>query len=93
MHLRALNSWIRTPLLLLTVVEAAVLFSSLYVAALVTCGSVANCELLAGPLAPKALLMTSLVVGGATGVFAHLMEKVDSMTLTSLGEPGTVSFW
>jgi sugar transferase (PEP-CTERM system associated) len=62
MHLRALNSWIRTPLLLLAVVEASVLFSALYVAAVITCGSVANCELLNGPLAPKALLMTSLVL-------------------------------
>jgi sugar transferase (PEP-CTERM system associated) len=62
MHLRALNSWIRTPLLLLTAVEAAILFSSFYVAAIITCGSIANCELLTGPLAPKAMLMTSLVL-------------------------------
>lgn len=60
MQLRALHSWIRTPLLLLTVVEAAILFSSFYVAAVITCGSVASCELLSGPLAPRALLVTSL---------------------------------
>ena len=62
MHVRALNSWIRTPLLLMAAVEAAVLFSSIYVAAMITCGSVANCELLMGPIAPKALLITGLVL-------------------------------
>ena len=62
MHLRALNSTIRTPILLMAVIEAAILFSSLYVSAVLTCGSVANCESMIGPLAPRALLMTSVTL-------------------------------
>lgn len=61
-HARALNSWIRTPLLLMAAAEALVLFSSVYVAAIVACGSVAECEEISGNLAPKALLITSLVM-------------------------------
>ena len=41
-------------------VEAFVLFSSLYVSAIITCGSISNCELLMGALAPKAVLITAL---------------------------------
>jgi sugar transferase (PEP-CTERM system associated) len=62
MQVRTLNSRIRVPLLLLTAVEFAVVFSSMYFAAIVTCGSIVNCELLTGPLAPKALAITSLVL-------------------------------
>ena len=62
MQVRAINSWIRTPLLLMAAVEAAILFSSLYVAGIITCGSVANCEAIMGDLAPKAFLVTSLVL-------------------------------
>jgi sugar transferase (PEP-CTERM system associated) len=61
-RVRAINSWIRTPLLLMAVAESAVLFSSLYVAGIVTCGSVAACEAIIGSIAPKALLITSLVL-------------------------------
>ena len=43
-------------------------------------------------LVPNILLMTSLVIGGATGLFAHLIENIDGMNLTSLGQPGPVSF-
>lgn len=43
-------------------------------------------------LAPNVLLMTSLVIGGVTGLFAHLIENIESFALTSLGEPGLVSF-
>ncbi len=61
-RVRAFSSWIRTPLLLMVAVESAVLFSSLYVAGIITCGSVAACEAINGMLAPKALLITSLVL-------------------------------
>ena len=61
-RVRAINSWIRTPLLLMAAAESAVLFSSLYVAGIVTCGSVAACEAIIGSIAPKALLITSLVL-------------------------------
>jgi sugar transferase (PEP-CTERM system associated) len=61
-HVRAFNSWIRTPLLLMAAAESAVLFSSLYVAGIITCGSIADCERMMGALAPKAILVTSLVL-------------------------------
>lgn len=45
-------------------------------------------------LVPNVLLMTSLVLGGVTGLFAHLMERLDNFrTIVSLDEPGVVSFW
>ena len=61
-HARAISNWVRTPLLLTATVEAVVLFSSLYVAGIITCGSVADCEQIMGNLAPKALLITGLVM-------------------------------
>ena len=62
MQVRAINSWIRTPLLLMATGEAAILFSSLYVAAIVTCGRRTDCEQLIGSIAPTALLITTLVL-------------------------------
>jgi sugar transferase (PEP-CTERM system associated) len=59
---RAINSWIRTPLLLMATVESLVLFSSLYVAAIITCGSVAECEQIMGAIVPRASLITALVL-------------------------------
>jgi hypothetical protein len=43
-------------------------------------------------LVPKILLMTSLVIGGITGCFAHLIENIESLSLTSLNEPIATSF-
>jgi hypothetical protein len=44
-------------------------------------------------LVPNILLMTSIVIGGATGCFAHLIEQYDALNITSLEQPGAVSFW
>jgi uncharacterized membrane protein len=44
-------------------------------------------------LVPNVLLMTSLVVGGATGCFAHLLELVNGLHMLSFSEHGLVSFW
>ena len=43
-------------------------------------------------LVPNVLLMTSLVIGGATGCVAHLIENVEVLSLTNLNEPSTISF-
>jgi hypothetical protein len=43
-------------------------------------------------LVPNILLMTSLVIGGITGCFAHLIENTESLSLTSLNEPIATSF-
>ncbi|GKY94434.1 hypothetical protein MPSEU_000409300 [Mayamaea pseudoterrestris] len=43
-------------------------------------------------LVPNLLLMTSLVLGGLTGCFAGLLEWVDVLQISSLNEPGLVSF-
>ena len=43
-------------------------------------------------LVPNTLLMISLVVGGATGLFAHVLEDLDDCHISSLGQPGPVSF-
>ena len=42
--------------------EALIIFSSIYFAAIVSCGSVAACEQISGNLVPRALLITSLVM-------------------------------
>ncbi len=60
MHVRALNSWIRTPLLLMASVEIAILYSSLYVAGYLMFGSIEECQRIVGPIAPKAALLASL---------------------------------
>lgn len=43
-------------------------------------------------LVPNVLLMTSLVIGGITGCFAHLIENIEGLSLTSLNEPIATSF-
>jgi hypothetical protein len=43
-------------------------------------------------LVPNVLLMMSLVVGGATGLFAQFIESLGRYHLTSLEEPMPVSF-
>jgi len=43
-------------------------------------------------LAANVLFMTSLVIGGVTGLFAHLIESTETLTLSSMGKPGLVSF-
>jgi hypothetical protein len=60
MQARAFNNWIRTPLLLMAIVEAAILYSSLYVAGTLVYGSVAECERLMGSVALKSSLLAAL---------------------------------
>jgi sugar transferase (PEP-CTERM system associated) len=62
MQVRAINNWLRTPLLLMAAVEVAILYSSLYVAALVTYGNFDESERLMGEIAPKSALLASLVL-------------------------------
>ena len=62
MQARLVSNWIRTPLLLLLLVEATILYSSLYVAGLVCFGSVELCAEVFGPLAPRALFVTSIAL-------------------------------
>ena len=58
MPIRSIRSQVRTPLLLMAIVEMAILYSSVYVAALVVSGSIADCTKLIGPIAPKAMLVS-----------------------------------
>jgi hypothetical protein len=44
-------------------------------------------------LVPNILIITSLVIGGVTGCFAHLIEEMSVLPVLSLNEPGLVSFW
>jgi len=65
----SIKNFVRTPLLLMAFMEAAILFSSVYVAALVVFGSLNECERIVGPLAPKAsivagVFLTSLIAMG-----------------------------
>ncbi len=53
----SINNGIRTPLLLMAGIESAILFSSVYVAAFIVCGNLADCERMFGPLAPKAVIV------------------------------------
>ncbi|GAX25098.1 hypothetical protein FisN_10Lh298 [Fistulifera solaris] len=43
-------------------------------------------------LVPNILLIVSIVIGGVTGCFAHLISQLDRLHVTSLEEPGLVSF-
>ena len=57
-----LVSVIRPPLLLMAGIEAIILFSSIYVAGILTFGSLQACESILGPLAPKAAIGTAVVL-------------------------------
>lgn len=43
-------------------------------------------------LVPNILLMMSLVIGGATGLFAYVIEDLEGAHISSLSEPGAASF-
>ncbi len=58
MPIRSIKRQVRTPLLLMAIVEMAILFSSVYVAALVVFGSISDCARLFGSIAPKAVLVS-----------------------------------
>ena len=68
MPIRSIKSQVRTPLLLLAVIEVAILFSSVYVAGLVVLGSLSECTRLLGPLAPKAAVVTAVAVLSLTAM-------------------------
>jgi hypothetical protein len=44
-------------------------------------------------LVPNILLIASLVIGGITGCFAHLIEQMSVIHVMSIDQPGFVSFW
>ena len=64
-----INNVIRTPLLLLAIVEVIVLLSSVYVGCILVFGDIAACERIVGPVAPRAnvfaavMLMTLIAMG------------------------------
>jgi sugar transferase (PEP-CTERM system associated) len=59
MHIRAINSWIRAPLLLMGGIELAILFSSLYVSTVVQYPSIDAGISVIGPILPKACLIAA----------------------------------
>ncbi len=58
----SINSQIRTPLLLMAVIEASVAYSSLYVAGFISFGSVRLCEESLGSLALRAAIVALVVL-------------------------------
>jgi sugar transferase (PEP-CTERM system associated) len=52
-----MKSQVRTPLLIMAIVELTILFSSVYVAGIYVIGNIADCIRLIGPVAPKAALV------------------------------------
>jgi len=62
MPIRSIKSQVRTPLLLMAGVELVILFSSVYVAGILVLGSIEECNRLLGPVAPKAALVTVVVL-------------------------------
>ncbi len=62
MQARALRTWIRTPLLLMAVAEASILYSSLYFGTIVTYGTVAAFEIGHGSIVFPATLQAAVVL-------------------------------
>jgi len=58
----SINRVIRTPLLLLGAGELLVLYSSVFVGAIITCGSVAACEARFGPLVSRAAIFAGIML-------------------------------
>jgi FlaA1/EpsC-like NDP-sugar epimerase len=73
----SINDVVRTPLLLMVGVESAILFSSVYVAAFIVFGNVADCERILGPLAPKAAIVTVVNLASliAMGLY-HFHQRI-----------------
>jgi len=57
-----LNKLVRTPLLILGIVETLILFSSVYFAGLVMFGDIDNSERILGPLMPRALVVAAVIL-------------------------------
>ena len=58
----SVNSSVRTPLLLLAFGEALIIFSSVYVAAIILFGDLTQSEEVLGPLAPRAVSVSSVML-------------------------------
>ena len=58
----SINNVVRTPLLLMAVIEMAILYSSIYVAGMVVYGSMENCEANMGAVAPRAATAAIIVL-------------------------------
>ncbi|MGK3735378.1 MAG: hypothetical protein ACI8RD_013242 [Bacillariaceae sp.] len=43
-------------------------------------------------LVPNVLLLITIAIAGLTGLFAHLLEQFESLSLTATGEPVITSF-
>ncbi len=73
----SINRTIRTPLLLLGAGELLVLYSSVYVAAIISCGSVALCEEKFGPLAWRASIFATIMLLSlvSTGLY-HFHQRI-----------------
>jgi len=48
--------------------------------------------IVADDLIPNVLLMVSLVIGGVTGCFGFMLETVDNLNFTNVGDPGAAAF-
>lgn len=57
-----LNNLVRTPLLLLGIVEALILFSSVYFAGVVLYGDLQTSEQMLGPLLPRAVVVATVIL-------------------------------
>ena len=58
----SINNKIRTPLLIIGGIESLILFSSIYVGGLVVFGSITTCQEVLGPLAPRAAVVTVILI-------------------------------
>ncbi len=73
----SINRTIRTPLLLLGVCELLVLVSSVYVAAIISCGSIEACEARFGSLAIRAAIFAGILLFSlvSTGLY-HFHQRI-----------------
>jgi len=73
----SINKQIRTPLLLMAGIEASIAFSALYVAGIISFGSLDVCEKLLGSLAPRAAIVTVVLLASliAMGLY-HFHQRI-----------------
>ena len=86
MPIRSTKNQVRTPLLLLAIAELAILFSSVYVAGVVIFGSLPECDLMIGPIVPKAGLvaLVSMVSLAAMGLYQFHQRLYFSETVVRI---------
>ena len=75
MAVTAISNFARTPIVLLGMVEAAVLYASVYIASLALCGEGSQCDPITAAASPHALLVAAVMVASLTAMGLYQLRE------------------